>query len=456
LEETATSRLAVVLRQRLAAAERLARRLWQRLVAWFKAEFEITGPITWATVAQPRNLVYLGPPLFWLGVLALQLLPARNHGWRSIVIVLTVALVAGSLRVGEDRHPLGLMRGERLFRRICIALAAVQLLFCIAMLVSPDLGYMATTTLRAGRIMISGGNPYAEPTDPLFEGPAIGEGYKLPPLMAAAFLPLGFVLGARGVILTNLILQGLVAATIFYIARSRADRGQSDGVLAVLLYLALPIVPFQIFARGATDLLPVLLALIGILLANRQPLWGGLAAGLSCSAGLMPGGVILPLCVPATTENRERFTRGLVFGLLPLLLFFLRGPEAFAFNVLGLGTGVVEQPGSSLVGLSVAALYLIQGVAGMLWIALGLLAWRRPLTLEQRCGLAAVVILSAILIMPMTRPSETLWWLPLAAIAVTRPVLLELTRMREGQLGDLEAERLALRLQSLAGGDAAR
>ena len=456
MEETATSRLAAVLRQHLAAVERLARRLWQRLVAWFKAEFEITGPITWAMVAQPRHLVYLGPPLFWLGVLALQLLSARHHGWRSIVIVLTVALVAGSLRLGEDRHPLGLMRGERLFRRLCIGLAAAQLLFCIAMLISPDLGYMATTTLRAGRIMIAGGNPYAEPTDPYFEGPAIGEGYKLPPLVAVGYLPLGLAFGPRGVILTNLVLQGLVAAAIFHIARGRADRGRSDGVLAVLLYLALPIVPFEIFERGATDLQPVLLALLGILLANRKPLWGGLAAGLSCSAGLMPGGVILPLCVPATTEDRERFTHGLLAGLVPMLLFFLRGPEAFAFNVLGLGTGVVEQPGSSLVGLPVAAFYLIQAVAGILWIALGLLAWRRPLTLEQRCGLAAVVILSAILVMPMTRPSETLWWLPLAAIAVTRPVLLELTRLREGQTDDLQAERLAQRLQSLAGGDAMR
>jgi len=93
---------------------------------------------------------------------------------------------------------------------------------------------------------------------------------------------------------------------------------------------------------------------------------------------------------------------------------------------------------------------MVQTVASLLWFGLGVLAWRRPLELEQRCGLAAITILSAMLLLPGTRSGEILWWLPLAAIAVARPALLVLTALPDPAEALEQANRMEARLQGLA------
>ncbi len=432
------------IKARLGEAAALARASAIEFARW-------VGPASrlfWRQLWRRENLPFAGLPAFWLAVLLLQLLPFSYHGLRSLLIVLIVAGVILSLRLGEDRHPLGTQRGQTILFRVVAGLAACHLLFCLVAVFQPDLGATATTTLAAGRIIMAGGNPYAEPADPEFAGALIVEGYKLPPVTAIGFMPLGLLLGPRGIVLTNLVLQGLVVAAMFAVARGSEDsaRHRHDGALAVILYLALPVVPFEVFMLGSPDLLAVLLALLGILLADRRSLFGGLAAGLSVSAGLLPGALILPLCLPATTRGRENFAAGLAMGVLPMLIFFVRAPEPFMVNVIELGPA----GGGSATGLGPVAAHMVQTVASLLWFGLGVLAWRRPLELEQRCGLAAITILSAMLLMPGMRSGEILWWLPLAAIAVARPALLALTALPDPAEALEQANRMEARLQGLA------
>jgi hypothetical protein len=426
---------------RIRAGLRRAVEAWGRFRAW-------AWPLlllAWDRTARRENLPLTPMAGFWLGVLLLELVPSRHHGFRSLVIVLIVVLVIGSLRYGEERHALGRLRGERILLRILAGLAALQFLFALVALWHPDLGPMATTTLSAARILVSGGNPYAEPADPLFEGPLIAEGYKLPPATAVGFLPLGLLFGPRGIVLTNLLVQLGVAALVFAIARGedKDERHQTDGVLAAILYLALPVVPVELFLDGAPELVAVLGTLAAIFLADRRPFHAGLAAGLSCASGLMPGAAILPLCLPSTTERREGFLMGLLLGLSPILLYFLRGPEPFLLNVFTIG----PVGGIRGTGLGPMAAALVETIAGLLWVGLGALAWYRPLELEQRSGLAAVAVLSAVLFLPGGRSAEILWWLPLGAIAVARPGLLMLTRLEEGEAAETREARAGLRLR---------
>jgi hypothetical protein len=417
-----------------------------------RAAVRAVRDIPWRAPTRREILSFGGLPLFWAIVLVLQLLPLYDHGWRALFMVLTVALMTCSLLLGEDRHPLGIMRGETWLVRVAACLVGIQALFCCYELFRPEIGHIAEITLSAARVMLFGGNPYVVPTDPLFVGPQVAEGYKLPPFGPVAYMPLGVLLGPRGLRLTNLIIQLLVVRVILEVARGDSPRHRNDGMLAAIIFLALPIVPLQIFRDGAIDLLAVLLALLGILQADRRSLFAGLAAGLSCSTSLMPGAAVLPLCIPGSTQGRERFLVGLMLGLLPTILYFVRAPSPFLINVLGLGLDNAGNPEGASVGLSEEAALLVQSVAAMMWLALALIAWRRPLELEQRCGLAAIVVLSAILVMPATHSSETLWWLPLAAIAVARPALLELTRLSDAEEAREAASRMSARLSGLARG----
>ena len=425
------------LRDAWARAGALGTRLQEQALPWLR--------LAWARTARRDNLPFAGLAGFWLAVLALQLLPLTAHGLRSTVMVLVVALVTLSLKLGEDRHPLGVQRGERLLLRLLAGLAAAQMLFCLVALAHPALGNVAATTLSAGHVLAAGGNPYAAPVDPLYEGPQIMEGYKLPPLTALVFLPLGLILGQRGVVLTNLLLQLGTAAAILALARGRAAQSDRDGALAAILYLTLPVVPIEIFLAGAPDLLPVTLTLLGLLLADRDPFFSGLAAGLSCSAGVMPGAAILPLCVPANTGGRERFLGGVALGLVPAAIYFFQAPDAFVANIFTAGPSY-----NGWHGLSPLAELVAETVAGLLWVGLGVLAWRHDLEREQRAGLAAIALLSGMLLLPVGRSGELLWWLPLGVVAVARPALLELTKLGEAEEARHAAEHLARRLDGLA------
>jgi hypothetical protein len=165
----------------------------------------------------------------------------------------------------------------------------------------------------------------------------------------------------------------------------------------------------------------------------------------------MPGAAVLPLCIPSTTRGRERFLLGLGLGLIPAILFFLRGPGPFLVNVLGAGLYNAGNPDGISVGLAGESELLVRLVAAVMWLVLASIAWRRTLTLDQRCGLAAIVVMSALLVIPWARSSQLLWWLPLAAIAVARPALLELTSLPDSTESAAAAERMSERLSELAG-----
>jgi hypothetical protein len=328
----------------------------------------------------------------------------------AVLIATPFAAWAVARRRGCDRRP----TAPALVAAVLVLLAA-QGAYALWQLRHPGLTDIATTTLDAGKQLIAGANPYAASFDASAGGGTAQvrfAGYKYLPAMIAAYVPLGGPLGERGVVLTNLLLQFAAVALIFRLAEAMA--GASAGWIAALLYLSLPLVPFQLFAKGVTDLVAVVPLLVALLLHERKPALAGFCIGLSISAKLLPGLLLLPCCIPPAGRERLVYAGGVVLGLLPILPFLLWAPQPFIDNIVLFN---LVRPADSTSWLAAApalappaqAAAVAAGLAATLYVLL------RPPSLGWRLGLGVVLILVALLSGPVAHHNYQLWWLPLMA-----------------------------------------
>lgn len=350
--------------------------------------------------------------LFWVAVFLIQKFDWGLGDYKALVLLALLASLPLLLRAARGATPLTTAP-----RAIVIAaglLLAVQAGYGIAKLRHPSLTDVATTTLAAGDAVRAGADPYALPLDRESRQVAARfSGYKYLPLTIAAYLPAGAVLGLRGVPLTNLLLHLATVALIFRLAAALSGAGA--GWLAALLYLTLPLVPFQLFAKGVTDLVAIVPMLAALLLAGRRAMLAGLCLGLSISAKLLPGALLLPCCLPSGRRDRLAYGAGLLLGLLPILPFALWDPPAFFDNILVFNFVRPADSTSWLLGRPGSVATLAHLAVALLYGAALLTAWRRKLGLAQRCGWAVSLILATLLAGPAVHHNYQLWWLPMAA-----------------------------------------
>ncbi len=345
---------------------------------------------------------------FWL---AIGLVQTFNWGQGSAkALVLLLLLIATPfIMAAAQKTPSALPTA---LRRAVIPVIAILLLLDMAYLglriVRPHLIDIATTTLAAGDALLHGQNPYLLPID---TGPESAgyTGYKYLPVMIAAYLPLGALFGQRGVLLTNL---AVLLACLWLMRRV------AHSTIAPLLLLMLPLVSEQVFAKGATDLLPVLFLLGACALFERSPLLTGVCVGLSISAKLIPGALFLPCLIPPT--KRWHYVLGIAIGLLPTLPFIAMSPQSFLDNVVWFNLQRVADPTSWLFEMptTLALAAHLAMLAGFL--AASVYVWRQALTLLTRCGLGAMLTLGAILAGPAAHHNYQLWWLPFYGVILAR------------------------------------
>jgi hypothetical protein len=354
--------------------------------------------------------------LFWIAVGLIQ-----KFNWGLGIykaLVLLAVLVATPLVawvVARRRNP-DLLRSRRLLVVAVMVLAAAQSAYALWELRHPGLTDVAATTLDASKQLLAGTNPYAASADGSASratAQARFAGYKYLPVMIAAYLPLGLPLGERGVVLTNLLLQLATAALIFRLAQAMA--GASAGWIAALLYLGLPLVPFQLFAKGVTDLAAVMPLLLALLLLDRRPALAGLCIGLSIAAKLLPGLLLLPCCVPATARARLAYAGGIALGLLPMLPFLLWAPQPFIDNIFLFNLVRPADSTTWLAAVPMLAANLAEGAAVAAYLAVALYVLVRPPSLGWRTALAVLLVLAALLSGPAAHHNYQLWWLPLMA-----------------------------------------
>src|SRR5205814_2675312 len=168
----------------------------------------------------------------------------------------------------------------------------------------------------------------------------------------------------------------------------------------------------QVLGKGATDLVAVVPLLAALLTVERRPALAGFFTGVSVSAKLLPGLLLLPCALPQASR-RWPYLAGVAVGLLPALVFVVISPVELFDNVILFNATRMPDSTSWLslappVAASAARLVFVASLA-----ALGLFVWRRAPSLPVRCGLLAGIILLAILSGPAAHHNYHLWWLPL-------------------------------------------
>jgi len=319
------------------------------------------------------------------------------------------------LRGGEGWGEVGAPR-SRLLAFAMAALLVLQVGYALKELRHPALIDAATTTLASGALLRAGSDPYAAPVDAVAAAQtgARFAGYKYLPVTLVAYLPLGAALGERGIVIANLLLHLATVWLVFRLAVALAAT-PAAGAIAALLYLALPLVPFQLFAKGDTDAVAVVPMIAALLLYERRALLAGFCLGLSLAAKLLPAALLLPCCLPETPRARAAYALGLGLGMLPLLPFLLWSPAAFLDNIVVFNLLRAPDSTSWLMGMPALLGTLARALAGAFYIAVAVFVWRRAPSLAIRTGLGITLILATILAGPAAHHNYQLWWLPLAA-----------------------------------------
>lgn len=371
----------------------------------------------------PSRLLLVGA--VWVGILLVELLDWGKGAPKAVVLLLLLAAVCGLTVLARSRSSVEPGPWNRALVIACGVLIAVQIGVLIKQIAHPHVIDIATTTLAAGRTLLSGENPYAVPIDrealATTGDPAL-QGYKYLPMMAITYLPLGIWLGPRGVLLTNLALQLATLCLIYRLGAQIGDR--NAGLVAVLFYLSLPIVLRQVFAKGVTDLAAVVPLLAALLTWERRPVLSGFCAGLSISAKLVPGLLLAPCALPPP-GRRWPYLAGLVAGLIPALSFIAISPAALYANIVQFNAARMPDSTSWLAVAPAAAQSGARVVFVASFAAACLFVWRRTPSLASRCGILAGITLLAILSGPGAHHNYHLWWLPLVSVLVGVVVMQE-------------------------------
>ena len=363
-----------------------------------------------------RVLASPWPPFaaFWALAFGLHLFNWDAGLVRAALLLGAAALALWHLRPSPATGaaaPLAWLRGG------VAILALAHVAFCGARLVHVErLPDIASTTMQAAQLAAHGDNPYLAPIDEAaiaLDGPRFG-GYKYLPVMPLIYAPLALPLREHGMLLANLALDALVAALIF--AAARRGRDEAAGLMAAGAYLSVPLVFGALYAKGYTDLAPVVLLLGALIAGERRPFLAGFMFGLSLSAKLMPGLALAPACLPA--GGRAAFAAGVALGLVPAALAFLSAPAAvfdniFVFNFIR----PVDSSSWRFYAPESIALALRAGL-GLGWLGLAAYALKAPPSLSDRCALAAALAICAILAGPTVHQNYQLWWMPFACAAL--------------------------------------
>ena len=373
---------------------------------------------------------------FWLAVALVQTFNWGEGIPKAIVLLLILLGMAGAtvVALGGQATPLpvSLQRAIPIALGLCLA---AEIAYLGARILHPHLIDIATTTLAAGDALLKGGNPYALPID---AGPETAgfTGYKYLPVMIATFLPLGAPFSERGILATNLVL---------FFACVWMMRQLAHSTLAPLLLAMLPLVPEQIFAKGATDLAAVLPLLGALAACERSSFAAGICVGLSIAAKPLPGAMFLPCLIPH--DGKWRYGAGILVGLAPVLPFLWLSPRDLFSNVVLFNLSRAADATSWLHAAPTPAKYAAVLVLAAAFLASAAYVSGRAVPLVTRCGIGTMLTIAAILAGPGAHHNYQLWWLPFSCLVLAR--LLAPSR-------DAACQDFALRYTEAAEVDASR
>lgn len=286
---------------------------------------------------------------------------------------------------------------------------------------------VGTTTVAAIDLVLDGGNPYTAfidqngaNRDPNATGFTYTGGYKYGPVMLWAYLPAVVFLGPDGYFVLNWV--ALVATAVAAFMLLSKSSGVLAGTGAAVLALVPGILGRELFEAGFNDMVPVALALIALVLRERDfPIAAGIALGLSVATKSVPGMIVVLPMLLMRREGRRSFglsaLAAVFLGHLPWLI--TSAPELIA----GLVTFNLTRPVDDT-----SIHHWIPEIlrAPLTVVALGSVLFfsaRRAL-LARREGMAELSSLIAIALAvsfaasPVVHGNYLLWYFPFIGVAV--------------------------------------
>jgi hypothetical protein len=378
----------------------------------------VAAPVlTWAVEATGGRPPVSARLVTWTvaGLVAIEaffvtLIPSRLTAAEAVT---AGAIVAAPLilQAFGVRSLIALNRLPALLAALCIALAVNRLRIVVGYLHHPDMEDIGRTTIAAVHAVLAGHNPYAAPIDLHPEYPGY-PGYKYLPMMIAAYAPLVSAFDEVGLRLTNVILDGALSVAVFFPARRIG--GPIAGLLAVIAWLMLPILPPDIYKHGVTDLAPVLPLVVALTISETRLGRAGLLIGLSVAAKLFPGLLVALCCL-----RRQRlgyYIAGGVVGILPAIAFYLWEPAEFTRNVFLFILSRPMDETSWMFGLPPIVPTLAKlGYFLFLFAVLVYLVVASP-GMVRRCGLIVLCVIGALLTGPDAHNNYMIWWAPFFCI----------------------------------------
>jgi len=188
---------------------------------------------------------------FWVVVHLIEIFNWNQGRYRALMLVLVLIATPILMRLSRGSSSPTSPALSRVLAVACAAMLCLHLIHFIEFVPKPPLFDIATTTVSAGEAMLSGKNPYQLPINPHPEMPQDSlnyNGYKYLPMMAVTYLPLGAVLGKRGILVTNLLLDLAVVGLVFRLSCRMGT--QNSGLFAAFLYLMLLLSLFHHSRQG--------------------------------------------------------------------------------------------------------------------------------------------------------------------------------------------------------------
>jgi len=350
-------------------------------------------------------------PLCWVGFMAAWL-ANWDFAWLRALLLLGFAAATAWMLVRPQ--PPSVMAPTRVAATqwVLAALALAHLAWFAVSWFDPHPGFadIGVTTLAAASAISHGLDPYTLPIDPQHIATLKGfEGYKYTPVMALAYLPLGAVLGARGLLLTNLLADLGVALVVNRLATRTG--GQAAGLVAAALYLSIPFVPQQLFQLGVTDLISVLALMVGLTFHGRSAALSGFFMGLSVAAKPFPG--LIAAAYGLSNKDRLQYLAGCAVGVLPVALFLIRSARALIDNTILYN--LIRPPDTTawLTGQPIQVAIFTRIIALTILITGAAILWRRGTSLQARCCWTIIGVIASILAGPSAHTNYLLWWAPL-------------------------------------------
>lgn len=371
----------------------------------------------------------------WVLILALQMMNRHSAYGVALALALAAAITLAAMRNFPPRYLRTKTFGQRAWRVALALVCALQLGYGAIHLHRAAILDIGWTTLRAGRLMVDGRDPFSTAID----GEAVGlmrtvttatsaaryDGYKYLPIMAATYVPLGLPFKARGLITTNILLMGVLLIGIWKLTRAL---GTEDAARwAVIFFGILPLPIFQLYAKGVTDIVAVLPLVFSLSMTESRPRTAGLLMGLSLCAKLIPAALLLPFFMPSDGTGRKHFLIWSLAGVFPAVVYFALGPHAFVENIIVFNLVRPVDSTSWLYNAPRDLILLLHFAFGVAWLVAVWVFVKKPSELVTRCGVAALFSIAALLVGPGVHENYMLWWLPFFAVLVGHMTAIELS-----------------------------